>query len=120
MNEKERKLRHKRIRSQVKGTKEVPRLCVYRSNKHTYAQLIDDRNGQTLAEADDMELEEEVKEEAKEEDERKVNLAYEVGKLIGEKAQEEGIKEVVFDRAGYRYHGRVKAVAEGAREKLDF
>jgi len=120
MKDKERKLRHKRIRSQVKGTEEVPRLCVYRSNKHTYAQLIDDRSGNTLVEADDMELDEEVKKEAEGEDERKVELAYQVGKLIGEKAKEEGIKKVVFDRAGYRYHGRVKAVAEGARENLEF
>lgn len=120
MQEKERKLRHKRIRSQVEGTEEVPRLCVYRSNKHTYAQLIDDKKGHTLVEADDMELEEEVKKEAAEDDKRKVKLAHEVGKLIGDKAQEKGIKKVVFDRAGYRYHGRVKAVAEGAREKLDF
>ncbi len=59
MKEKERKLRHKRIRSQVEGTQEVPRLCVYRSNKHIYAQLIDDRNGHTLLEVDDMELPEE-------------------------------------------------------------
>ncbi len=116
MKEKERKIRHKRIRAKVKGTEEVPRLCVYRSNKHTYAQLIDDENGHTLVEADDMELDE-LEAEG---DNRKVKLAYEVGKLIGEKAKEKGIKKVVFDRAGYRYHGRVKAVAEGAREELNF
>lgn len=95
-------------------------MCVYRSNKHTYAQLIDDRKGETLAEVNDLELDEEVKEQAAEEENRKVALAHEVGKLIGEKAQQQGIKKVVFDRAGYRYHGRVEAVAEGAREKLDF
>lgn len=116
MKEKERKIRHKRIRAKVKGTEEVPRLCVYRSNKHTYAQLIDDENSHTLVEADDMELDESTAEG----DNRKVKLAYEVGKLIGEKAKEKGIKKVVFDRAGYRYHGRVKAVAEGAREELNF
>lgn len=120
MKEKERKIRHKRIRGKVEGTAEVPRLCVFRSNKHTYAQLVDDQQGHVLIQVDDTELDDEIKEKVAQEDHRKVELAYEVGKLIGKKAEQQGIEQVVFDRAGYKYHGRVKAVAEGAREKLDF
>lgn len=109
-----RKRRHQRIRAKVKGTAEVPRLCVFRSNKHSYAQLIDDSKGVTLAEANDMEITEKSK--TKKQENRKVNLAFKVGKLIAEKAKKLGIEKVVFDRGGYKYHGRVKAIAEGARE----
>ena len=113
MNPKEKKekkyRRHKRIRSRVFGTKERPRLCVFRSNKHIYAQLIDDEKGHTLVSTSDLELKNVKKLKKREK-------AFEVGKLIAEKAKKKNIKKVVFDRGGYKYHGRVKALAEGARE----
>lgn len=99
-----------RIRKTVKGTAERPRLSVFRSNKQIYAQLIDDVQGVTLAA---------VSSAAKEMTAikgPKVDLAREVGKKIAEKAVQSGIKTCVFDRGGYLYHGRVKALAEGARE----
>ncbi len=111
--------RHKRVRAKIKGTSRIPRLCVFRSNKYIYTQLIDDEKGKTLVAANDMEIKK-AKTKKKKEDKKaftgKVALAYEVGKLITEKALEKKIKKVVFDRGGYKYHGRVKAVAEGARE----
>ena len=100
--------RHKRVRSKVRGTNKVPRLCVFRSSKHIYVQLIDDDKGKTLAQAKDSEIKKKVK--------GKVALAQEVGKLIGKKALEKKLKNVKFDRGGYKYHGRVKALAQGARE----
>ncbi|MCD5396533.1 MAG: 50S ribosomal protein L18 [Candidatus Pacebacteria bacterium] len=109
-----RKRRHRRVRAKVFGTKDRPRLCVFRSNKHIYAQLIDDKTGHTLAATSDLKLPKNV--ELKKEMTRKVAIAYEVGKLMAKIAKEKGIKEVVFDRGGYKYHGRVKALAEGARE----
>ncbi len=109
--EKARKKRHKRIRSEIRGTKSKPRLNVYRSSKHIYGQLVDDTTGNVLASAKDKDIEKEIKE-----DNRKVKLAFETGKLLGKKAKKEGIKKAVFDRGGYKYHGRVKALAEGARE----
>ena len=126
--------RHKRVRAKVKGTAEVPRLCVFRSNQRIYAQLIDDEKGTTLVAAGDKELKPKAKsqkpklqpksqklEEKKEKEKEiirtgKVAVAYEVGKLLAEKALKNKIKKVVFDRGGYKYHGRVKAVADGARE----
>lgn len=102
-----RTLRHGRVRSKISGTKEMPRLSVFRSSSHIYAQLIDDLSGKTLAAASSRE----VKGKGK-----KSELASEVGKLIASKAKEQKIEKVVFDRGGYAYHGRVKAVAEGARE----
>lgn len=102
--------RHKRIRAKIKGTSKVPRLCVFRSHRHIYAQLIDDEKGRTLAVASDLEL------KTKKKKITKVDKASEVGKLIAQKAISKKILKVVFDRAGYNYHGRVKAVAEGARE----
>ncbi|RMD58933.1 50S ribosomal protein L18 [Candidatus Parcubacteria bacterium] len=99
--------RRKRVRAKIGGTKQHPRLSVFRSNQGMYLQLIDDTSGKTLASAHSRE----VKREAK-----KVEVAFELGKLIAQRAQEVGIKEVVFDRGGRKYHGRVKAVAEGARE----
>lgn len=99
-----------RIRKRIKGTAECPRLSVFRSNKQISVQLIDDINGVTIAAASsavkDMQS---VKAP-------KVDLAREVGKLIAQKAVQSGISSVVFDRGGYLYHGRVKALAEGARE----
>jgi large subunit ribosomal protein L18 len=109
MKKEKRKRRHRRIRAKISGTKERPRLCVFRSNKHTYAQLIDDEKGHTIVSASDLELKGVEKM-------TKVQKAKEVGKLIAKKAKEKNIEKIVFDRAGYKYHGRVKALAEGARE----
>lgn len=118
--------RHRRIRAKVKGTAKVPRFCVFRSNKHTYAQLINDEKGNVLVSASDTELKEprtrtssvRGRQKTKIEKARagKVAIAYGVGKLIAEKALKKKIEKVVFDRGGYKYHGRVKALAEGARE----
>ena len=103
--------RHSRVRKKVSGTAERPRLAVYRSNRHIYVQLIDDRTAATLAAASDAEIE-----GADEGDEGKTRRAKEVGKLIADRAKGAGIDRVVFDRGGRRFHGRVAAVAEGARE----
>ncbi len=101
---------HKRIRRRVRGTTERPRLAVFRSLKHIYAQLIDDTHGRTLAAASSSEKTGSVATGG--------NLAgaKEVGKLIAGRAKEKGYKLVVFDRGGYLYHGRVRALAEAARE----
>jgi large subunit ribosomal protein L18 len=104
---------HARIREKMSGTAERPRLNVYRSLNHLYTQLIDDAAGTTLASASTL--------QAKLKTGGNVASAKELGKLIAEKAQEKGIKKVVFDRGGYLYHGRIKALAEAAREAgLDF
>jgi large subunit ribosomal protein L18 len=104
---------HSRIREKMSGTAARPRLNVYRSLNHIYTQLIDDATGTTLASASTL--------AAKLKTGGNVAAAKELGKLIAEKAQEKGIKKVVFDRGGYLYHGRVKALAEAAREAgLDF
>ncbi|MGB5986547.1 MAG: 50S ribosomal protein L18 [Desulfobacterales bacterium] len=104
--------RKNRIRSKVSGTTQRPRLCVFRSAKHIYAQVIDDATGQTLATASTLEAET-LKNQAFE---NKVAKAVFIGKLVAERAKAKGIESVVFDRGGYLYHGRVKAVSEGARE----
>jgi large subunit ribosomal protein L18 len=98
--------RHLRVRNKISGTAERPRLVVFRSLKHIYAQLVDDTANRTLATVSDLGVEQGKKGER----------AAEVGKLIAERAKSAGITRVVFDRAGYRYHGRVKAVADGARK----
>ncbi len=139
--------RHKRVRAKISGTSERPRLCVFKSNKHIYAQLIDDENGRTLTAASDQDccppetptkdrrveskvppgsesiLQKPKPSRPKKERKSKVAIAFEVGKLIAEKAinlpagrQGNKIEKVVFDKASYRYQGRVKALAEGARE----
>ena len=109
-----RKKRHNRIRRKISGTAECPRLNVFRSNKNIYAQLIDDVEGVTLASASTVDSE-----IAKEDS--KVEQATAVGKLLAERAKENNIVKVVFDRGGYQYHGRVKALAESARENgLEF
>lgn len=109
--------RKRRIRKKLFGTKQQPRMSVFRSAKHIYAQIIDDAAGETLAAASSMEKT--VKEHDK--FENKVAAANFVGKLIGGRAAEKGIKKIVFDRNGFLYHGRVKAVSDGAREAgLDF
>jgi large subunit ribosomal protein L18 len=106
-----RKRRKKRVRAKIKGTPTRPRLTVYRSNKYTYAQIIDDTKSETLVSADSREDFTEDNEEREAETEQ----AFLVGKKIAERAQEEDIDKVVFDRGAYDYHGRVKAVAEGVR-----
>jgi large subunit ribosomal protein L18 len=102
-----------KIRKKISGTAERPRLAVYKSLKQIYTQLIDDSNGVTLLSASSLskEILNDVKDAKSKIDKSKV-----VGKLLAEKAKDKGIETVVFDRSGYRYHGRVQAVAEGARE----
>jgi large subunit ribosomal protein L18 len=132
--------RRKRVRAKISGTNSIPRFSVFRSNRNIYAQLIDDEKGVTLIAASDKELKPKVSvfggktqnlkpqlktKNSKEEEKKnkkeiiktgKTLIAYEIGKLIAEKAIKKNIKKVVFDRGGRKYHGRVKAVAEGARE----
>lgn len=103
-----RKRRHQRVRKFVNGTAERPRLVVTRSNRHMVAQVVNDRIGHTLVSASSMEKDFQV-------DGTKVDAARKVGELIAERAKEAGITAVVFDRGGNKYHGRVAAVAEGAR-----
>jgi large subunit ribosomal protein L18 len=103
-----RERRHRRIRGKVSGTAERPRLAVFRSNKGIFAQLVDDENGRTITGASWLGL--------KSFEGSKVEQAAEVGKALAEAAKKAGIETVVFDRGGYLYHGRVKALAEGARE----
>jgi large subunit ribosomal protein L18 len=109
---KKRKIRHVRVRRKVFGTPERPRLSVYRSLSNIYAQIIDDTTGSTIAAAStlDKEIKENVSSAGNKE------AAKMVGQFVAKKAVEKGINEVVFDRAGYIYHGRVKELAEGARE----
>jgi large subunit ribosomal protein L18 len=99
--------RHARVRKDIAGTAERPRLAVYRSNRHIYVQLIDDRAAATLASASDAEVDD---------GSGKTDRAKAVGKLIAGRAKDAGIDRVVFDRGGRRFHGRVAAIAEGARE----
>ncbi|MDR2166602.1 MAG: 50S ribosomal protein L18 [Clostridiales bacterium] len=107
-----RKRRHLRIRNKVSGTKAMPRLSVFRSNKHMYAQIIDDVAGHTLAAASTQERDV----AAKLENTSDIEAAKIVGEVIGKKALALGINEVVFDRSGYKYHGKVEALANAARE----
>ncbi|MBN1325669.1 50S ribosomal protein L18 [Candidatus Falkowbacteria bacterium] len=112
-NEK-REARRKRVRAKILGTEKKPRLNIFRSLNHIYAQLVNDLSGKTMFSASDLELKGKTKA-------TKTEKAKEVGKLLASKASVKGIKQVVFDRAGYKYHGRVKAVADGARESgLEF
>ena len=99
--------RHTRVRSKISGTAECPRLDVFRSNANIYAQIIDDVNGVTLVAASSLELEGNGGNK---------EAAFKVGEAIAKKAADKGITEVVFDRGGYIYHGRVKELAEGARQ----
>ena len=136
--------RHKRVRAKIFGTALRPRLCVFRSNKHIWAHLINDEKGKTLIAASDLEIDQKTKSKKQKatkpsfakatdsnppatlpqagpsgkEEKRsgKIALAYEVGKLIAKKALEKNNEKVIFDRSSYKYHGRVKALAEGARE----
>jgi large subunit ribosomal protein L18 len=113
----ERKVRHLRVRKRVKGTPERLRLNVFRSSAHIYAQIIDDTKGETLAAASSID----TALRADLDGQPKLAKSAAVGRLIAERAREKGITRVVFDRGGYRYHGRIKAVADAAREGgLDF
>jgi large subunit ribosomal protein L18 len=102
---------HQRLRQRVQGSSERPRLNIYRSLNHIYAQVIDDATGKTLAAASTVYGKKDVKRTG-----GNVASAKEVGKTIAERAKEKGIKKVVFDRGGYLYHGRIKALADAARE----
>ena len=112
INEKKRLYRHKRIRKKIAGTQERPRLCVHRSLKNLYAQIIDDDSGKVLFGMSTMkkELRDSLKNGGN------IDAAMKLGEAFGAIAQEKGIKKVSFDRGGYLYHGRVKAFAEGARK----
>ena len=115
-----RERRRKRVRGRISGTSERLRLCVFRSSAHIYAQIINDEDGHTLVAASTLDKELRSA-ESKGEAIAKVAQAAEVGKLLAQRAKEKGLSKVVFDRAGYLYHGRVKALADGAREGgLDF
>ena len=109
-----RKVRHERIREKIFGTSEVPRLAVYRSNTNIYAQIINDEEGVTLVSASSLDKDLKIKN-------NNIEAATKVGEAIAKKAKKAGITKVVFDRGGYLYHGRVKALADAARENgLDF
>ncbi len=110
-----RKARHARVRNKISGTNEVPRLCVFRSNNNIFAQIIDDVAGVTLVSASSIDK------DLKIENGGNVEAAAKVGELIAARAKKAKITEVTFDRGGYQYHGRVKALAEAARENgLEF
>jgi large subunit ribosomal protein L18 len=104
-----RERRHRRVRKKVRGTPERPRLAVFRSNKHVYAQVIDDVNGRTVAAASTVE-------KGFDGATATVDAAKKIGKLVGERAKGAGVETVVLDRGGFQYHGRVAGVADGARE----
>ena len=111
--------RHARVRAKIAGTAERPRLAVYRSNRHIYAQLVDDDAARTLVSASDREVEGEGVDQGKRQGQGKGKTApaKAVGELLAERAKSAGIERVVFDRGGRLFHGRVAALAEGAREK---
>jgi large subunit ribosomal protein L18 len=110
-----RRKRHDRIRLRLEGSRSRPRLAVFRSLKHIYAQVIDDSTGRTLAAASTVETERRGSTQTKTEE------AKIVGRLVAERARSAGVEHVVFDRAGFRYHGRIKSLADAAREAgLDF
>lgn len=111
IKQKKRYIRHRRVRAKIFGTARRPRLCIFRSKNHIYAQLVDDEKGKVLVAVNDLNLKLKTKSQK-----GKINIAKEIGELIAKKAKDLKIEEVVFDRSGYQYHGRVKAVAEGARE----
>ncbi len=111
MNEKKlkRERRHKRTRAKITGTTLIPRLSVFRSNDRVFIQLIDDSSGKTLASVNKNEVK-------TTKGKNKTEVAFEMGKIIADKSKKINIEKIVFDKSGYKYHGRVKAVAEGARE----
>jgi large subunit ribosomal protein L18 len=107
---------HKRIRRKLYGTPERPRLSVYRSLNHIYAQLIDDRDGKTVVAANSREGAGKTEAGAKKKTGGNLAAAKAVGKVLAQRAKDKGVRQVVFDRGGYLYHGRVKALADAARE----
>lgn len=127
IKQKARNRRHRRVRGKLFGTAKRPRLCVFRSIKHIYAQLIDDEKNKVLAVASDLKMKikkgkksssakaSKDRSEDKKELSRKLAVGFEVGKLIAQKAKELKVEKIVFDRGGHKYHGRVKSLAEGAR-----
>jgi len=109
-----RKVRHERVTEKVFGTSECPRLCVFRSNTNIYAQIIDDEKGSTLVSASSLDKDLKLKN-------NNVEAATKVGEALAKKAKKAGISQVVFDRGGYMYHGKIKALADAARENgLEF
>jgi large subunit ribosomal protein L18 len=109
LSKKDRRLRiRRRIRKTITGNGAIPRLSVFRSNKDIYAQLIDDENGKTLLSGSSLKMDAKGK--------TKVEVSFEVGKTLASKAKDAGIEQIVFDRGGYLYHGRIKSLAEGARD----
>ncbi|MGH8935204.1 MAG: 50S ribosomal protein L18 [Acidimicrobiia bacterium] len=104
-----RRRRHRRVRKKIYGTAQRPRLAVFRSNRYIYAQVIDDQRGRTLASASSQESEVRARSLT-------VETAADVGRALAERAKEAGVQGVVFDRGGFRFHGRVKALAEAARQ----
>jgi len=107
-----RKARHKRVRNRVIGTTSLPRLCIFRSLNHIYAQVIDDSTSQTLVSVSTLDTE--ARDKAKQM--VKIKQAELVGSLIAQRALDKGISQVIFDRGGFKYHGRIKALAEAARQ----
>jgi large subunit ribosomal protein L18 len=105
-------IRHRRVRKKIRGSTERPRLCVYRSLSHIYAQIIDDTRGHTLVSVSSLSPELRSSEDTTD---GKAQVARQVGEVVAKKAIEKTITKVVFDKGGYKYHGRVKALAEGAR-----
>lgn len=101
--------RHERVTKKISGCSEVPRLCVFRSLNHIYAQMIDDIDGKVMFSVSSLKL-------TKKDKQDKTEISKQVGKMLAEKALQNDISTVVFDRGGYKYHGRIKAFAEGARE----
>jgi large subunit ribosomal protein L18 len=109
---KARLVRHARVRAQLEGTSTKPRLCVFRSLNHIYAQVINDTQGHTIATASTIDPEIKTEVQGK----TKVTAAGLIGLLLANRAKEKGVTQIVFDRGGYKYHGRIKALAEAARE----
>jgi large subunit ribosomal protein L18 len=110
-----RKKRHARVRTKLSGTEARPRLNVFRSNKHIYAQLIDDVNGVTIASASTLDKDINLDSSSN------IDAAVKIGELVAKRAVEKGVSTVIFDRGGYLYHGRIKALADAARENgLEF
>ena len=105
-----RKRRQARTRAKISGSKDCPRLSVFRSNNHIYAQLIDDSQGQTLVQFNDLNLDKKNKKMLR------VEISKLVGRNLGDQILKQGFKKIIFDRGGYKYHGRVEALAEGLRE----
>jgi large subunit ribosomal protein L18 len=111
-----RKIRHLRLRKKIRGTSERPRLVVFKSNRHIYAQIINDDENKILVAVHSLKIKPKKSSKATTEKNKKILMAFEVGKALAKLALAKGIKKVVFDRGGWPYHGRIKALAEGARE----